>query len=464
MEAALLAEVRGMFAAGKFAEAGPRLEPAASAGDGEAMHYLGIVRCEAGHREEGRELIEASIAVLPGRADFEYHLGNALDAEGRVEEAAAAYRRALELRPNYPQAMMNLGIALQTLGKPDEAAEVLKALVAIAPRSPSAHLNLGRMHYLARRDEEAVPLLRRAAELDNKAMTLAFLSKPLDRLDRKEERDQVRDQAMAIAPPEAAVWLGLAQMFAEDGPRAAACLRRVLELDPGNEEAAFLVAAAEGKDPPAPPPSYVASLFDSYATHFDAHLVDKLDYQAPQLVRAAIERQLGPGGDGPVPPLDILDAGCGTGLAAPLLKPWARRLVGVDLSTKMVQQASLKKIYDALAVEELGAFLRRSPLAYDLIAAVDVLVYIGDLRAVFAAAAAALRPGGLFAFSVETRDIESFTLLSSHRYAHGVAYLQALLEPSGFSELENNLAILRKEGAQPVFGQVVLWQKTAGGQ
>ena len=28
--------------------------------------------------------------------------------------------------------------------------------------------------------------------------------------------------------------------------------------------------------------------------------------------------------------LDVLDAGCGTGLCGPLLAPYARRLVGVD--------------------------------------------------------------------------------------------------------------------------------------
>ena len=35
----------------------------------------------------------------------------------------------------------------------------------------------------------------------------------------------------------------------------------------------------------------------------------------------------------------ILDAGCGTGLCGPLLRPLAARLVGVDLSEKMVELA-----------------------------------------------------------------------------------------------------------------------------
>ena len=37
--------------------------------------------------------------------------------------------------------------------------------------------------------------------------------------------------------------------------------------------------------------------------------------------------------------LEIVDAGCGTGLLAPHLRPYARRLVGVDLSPKMLEKA-----------------------------------------------------------------------------------------------------------------------------
>ena len=38
--------------------------------------------------------------------------------------------------------------------------------------------------------------------------------------------------------------------------------------------------------------------------------------------------------------LDVLDAGCGTGLCGPLLAPYARRLAGVDLSGGMLAQAA----------------------------------------------------------------------------------------------------------------------------
>ena len=51
--------------------------------------------------------------------------------------------------------------------------------------------------------------------------------------------------------------------------------------------------------------------------------------------------------------LDVLDAGCGTGLCGVLVAPFARRLVGVDLSDGMLAHAGDKNIYHALIRAEL---------------------------------------------------------------------------------------------------------------
>jgi predicted TPR repeat methyltransferase len=458
-----MAGVKGLFREGRFGEAEGVLRGvlAREAGHAEAVHFLGICLREGGNAAEGNGLMEKSLALAPGRADFHYDWGNALDADGRVEEAAAAYRRALELRPQYPQAMMNLGVALQALKQDAEAAEVLRGLVAIAPRSPSAHFNLGRVQHAMKQDEEAVVNLRRAAELDKKPRTLALLSQALHRLGRAEERDAVRDEAMAIAPEDAELLLEIGQMFSDDERRSTRCFERVLALDPANEEANFFKQAASGgQGPAALPRKYVAGLFDRYADTFDEHLVEKLQYRAPQEVHAAVLRHVGPAGAGPVPPVDILDVGCGTGLAGVLFKPLAKRLAGVDLSDKMVKQAEKRRIYDDLAVGDLVEYLRAATGRFDVALAVDVLVYIGDLEEVFAATATTVRPGGLFAFSVETSDdVETFALLSSHRYAHGEGYLRTLAEKHGFRVLEATQVVLRSEGGQPVWGHVVVLKR-----
>lgn len=63
----------------------------------------------------------------------------------------------------------------------------------------------------------------------------------------------------------------------------------------------------------------------------------------------------------------ILDAGCGTGLCGPLLRPFASHLTGVDLSPRMVEKAHDRGSYDTLEVTELSAFMATLFMAYDVI-------------------------------------------------------------------------------------------------
>ena len=82
----------------------------------------------------------------------------------------------------------------------------------------------------------------------------------------------------------------------------------------------------------------------------------------------------------PLKRLDVLDAGCGTGLCGPLVAPYARRLVGVDLSEGMLVHAKEKNVYHALMKAELTDYLHDNSEAFDLIVSADTLVYFGDLR------------------------------------------------------------------------------------
>ena len=117
-----------------------------------------------------------------------------------------------------------------------------------------------------------------------------------------------------------------------------------LAEEPDNPIARHMIAACSGRDVPArASDAFIETTFDSFAGSFEAKLA-KLSYRAPALVAAMLA-----GTDAEASKtLDVLDAGCGTGLCGPLIAPYARRLVGVDLSARMLAQAQAKNVYDEL--------------------------------------------------------------------------------------------------------------------
>ena len=178
-----------------------------------------------------------------------------------------------------------------------------------------------------------------------------------------------------------------------------------------------------------------------------------LAYRTPGLVQAALARHVA------VTNLDTVDLGCGTGLCAPCLRPLSRSLAGVDLSPRMLEQARATALYDELACADIEAFLAARREAFDLVVAADVLVYFGDLDALFAQVRAALRPGGWFCFSTESLEagaLGDFVLLPSNRYAHTLPYLQRLAAHHGFALVEAERAAVRSENGMDVIGNLLV--------
>ena len=189
----------------------------------------------------------------------------------------------------------------------------------------------------------------------------------------------------------------------------------------------------------------MADLFDAYADQFETHLTENLRYDVPRLLRAAVGEAAG----AEEKSWAVLDMGCGTGLCGALFRDLAGRLIGADISPRMIEKA-----------RERG---ERGNL--DLALSADVFVYAGALGDVFAGCAAALRAGGLFAFSIESLEGEGFTLLPTGRFAHSRAYIEALAAESGFavsrcdaigvrrdktgSHIPGHLYVLRRLGKAP---------------
>ncbi len=255
---------------------------------------------------------------------------------------------------------------------------------------------------------------------------------------------ELLEQALERAPdwPPALFALGEARAKLGDAAGAAEALRASLAADPADAlgAAGRLALLGEGEPPHDLPRAYVARLFDDYAQRFDRHLLEELAYRGPALIAAAIDAAA-PGRRF----VRALDLGCGTGLAGAALRARVERLEGVDLSPAMLAKARERGLYDALEAAEIVDHLRRFGAAFDLIVAADALVYCGDLQPVFAAAAAALAPGGLFAFTLETFAGEGYRLDETMRFAHAPAYVEASAAAAALSPLIVAAASSRRE-------------------
>jgi predicted TPR repeat methyltransferase len=288
----------------------------------------------------------------------------------------------------------------------------------------------------------------------------------LRRLRRLEEAVECLKTAISLKPDHDQAYekLGMILYRAGKTREMAELYADWVKYNPNNPTARHMYAAAAGEAvPDRASDEYVRTTFDGFADTFDENL-QELGYRAPQLLAEALERHLGPvtAGGG----LEILDAGAGTGLCGPLLRARARRLVGVDLSTGMLDKARARRVYDELVAAELGAYLRSQAAAFDVVLSADTLVYFGALEDVLAAAAGSLRPGGLLAFTVE-RWIDggaaaTFTMGPHGRYVHTETYVAAALAAAGLLKREVAPEVLRSELGNEVQGMVVVAQRPGG--
>ncbi|MEW6486453.1 MAG: tetratricopeptide repeat protein [Thermodesulfobacteriota bacterium] len=386
-----------------------------------AMHFLGVLRHQLGYDEEGLSLIRRALQVDPSYADAHCNLGNVLKQLGRFEEAQGCYRHVIRLEPRHAGAHNNLGVVLKVQGRLEEAEAAYRRAIALHPDHADAHHNLGNVLKRQGRLAESLGAYRRAIALNPRHA-------------------------------DARKFLGLALRAAGRVEEAVAVFRDWASCEPENPVARHLFAACAGGDaPPRASDAYVATVFDRLADSFDEHLAD-LEYHAPALVAEAVRRAA----PGPAGALDVLDAGCGTGLCGAFLRPYARSLSGVDLSPGMLARARRLSVYDELFQAELTGFLGEILARYDLIVSADTLCYFGDLEAVFAAAQRALRPGGLLVFTVE-RQAEAgpgFRLEPHGRYTHGETYVCRALSEAGLVVESAEGAVLRKEAGEPVEGLV----------
>ena len=390
----------------------------------DALHLLGVLKAQQGDFESAHELIWQAIAANPEEAMFHNNLANVCAERGRFDQAEVLYVKAIELDGGRLDAMSNLGLLLAKTGRPEDAEKLLLRVVELAPANPDWRQNLANLYYKMGRESDAVQQCHDGLVIAPRSKSLrALLVMAYTSMNLKEKAEEV--------------------------------LRAWLKAEPDDAYARHHLAACTGMDTPErADDAYVTGVFDGFARSFDAKLAD-LSYQAPALVQAEVKRLTG----APAKTMDVLDAGCGTGLCGLLLEPFARQLTGVDLSEGMLRKAASRQIYDPLIQGELVAFLASRPNSYELVVSADTLCYFGRLEAFADAARKALRSHGWLVFTLEAlldkADSQDYVLQGHGRFCHSARYVVQTIGEAGMTDVQTQPVVLRNEGGKPVNGWLV---------
>ena len=407
-----------------------------------------------------------------------YNLASAYRDNGFLEQSAITYQRALEVDDQHPDIHYNLGILYHRLNFLEESILSFEETLTFEPEHFPSIYNIGAICFKCDLYAKSLEYYKRAHSIDPDDIDCCFnLGLTYSQMGRYEEAASCYEQLLIKTPDDATLHnaLGTAYRHLAEYEKAIACHQKALGFQPdfgnaltnlaivfqivGNtrdaiicfekaidlgydvESAEYMIAALTGSDISSPPRSYVEKLFDSYADNFDKSLVRGLGYNVPAKLYALHESLC----QATTRYTQVIDLGCGTGLAGEQFRDVAETLTGVDLSSKMIGRSEKKGIYNYLFHDDIVDFLKRTAITYDLVLAADVMVYIGELELFFSAVADALSPKGLFLFSVEEHNGEGYLLRQSGRYAYNRKYIEKMAAKHGFLVESAWSTNLRKE-------------------
>lgn len=429
-----------------------------------------------------KQHLHQALRLNPHYAEGYNNLGRLLYKQRLFKDAIPHFEKALRLHPDYFEAHYNLAHALSQLNQFNQALYHYQAAVALQPEHAGARNNLGLIFFEAENYDQAKIHLEKAAELEPLEISCRlFLGQTYIALGKTQEAKNLyefllsKDNQLSEAHHNLAVLL----LWEKDNLGALTHFKKALQYQPSNETAAHMVQALSGESQSnAPTLGYVRDLFDQYADYYNPHVKEKLQYQAPYLLRDAIGRYL----KEKLRAGRVLDLGCGTGLCGIYFRDLARELIGVDISPKMIEKAKkLIDAYDELIVQDILEYLGCSTLEaggrgclhtsektidaekqFNLILASDVLVYFGDLDSLFRGISRHLTLDGHFLFTTEIlhSSQKQYLLQQTGRFAHHDNYIQTLSEQHAFNIVFSETVVLRKQEGCDINGMLYIVKKS----
>ena len=419
-----------------------------------------------------------------------------LISEVKLQEAASILNQARTQIPQDPRVYMMAGLMTEKSGNLEGALKLMHVGISIAPQWGPGYIELAQLHARHGKTSEAIEMAENALRLDSRARVILegasnvghltghteFAIKNLRKalsLYPNDEKIQVQlatslhtkrswhdallvwNDVVAAYPISSSALTGRMYTHLALGDMEAALLdaQALLALDPENDLYQYYAARASGATPDRQPPELSRTIFDAGAQTFDQQLVNKLHYQLPQQVAQQIRKKH------PSLKIRVLDLGCGTGLLAKHLGKVQGSFVGVDISIKMLEQARRLNVYDRLLESDLQEVLCNTASEdYDVITALEVLLYTGNPELMIQESARLLKVGGMLVLSCEEAQEQGpdFVLSSlTERYQHKLSYMEGLCRSAGFPSVQTRRTILRKDHGEDIHGFVITAQKAS---
>ncbi len=413
--------------------------------DALSLYFLADEHYRTGEYDLAAEYAAQAAANAPTDAEIKILSGLICLAQENTAEARICFQKALALDPRSVPALVNLANLETAAGEYETAEKHYKRALELSPQNLDAHINYADMLYRQKRLPEALEEYRTAVVIDPGIPEISNnLGVILKDIGEYEEALGLFFNAFNQRPETGEFSVNIAEtltlLHGQEPETAVKIAQNWRRQAPDNAFAVHICAALQGKLENENNQIYVEKLFDNFADNYEL-VLQKLDYGVVRSLRNFT---------GPVEGT-LVDLGCGTGLAGLAYQAAGTRLVGVDISEKMLAQARKKGIYKELIKADIVSWLLQKPQA-DAFVAADVFNYIGRLESVIGAAA----PVKL-AFSTEDdHSVDTCRLTPSGRFAHNPEYVEKLLQKAGYHRIERQSSVLRTENGQPVKG--TLWK------
>jgi len=413
-----------------------------------AHFNLGLLLLKNNQLDAAKKQFKNVLALHPDHIEATFYLGVLLLESNQLALAENAFDDVLANDGEHVQALTNLGVIALKRDQGQLAIDYFTKALGFDNQHQDARNNLAAtfihhdrfenalMHYdvLLQQEPHNIEYLYNAGVAQ---MALGHLQEAIDHF---ETILALQNNHFATLNNLAAIQIRLG-----DRQQAVTLLERALAAHPTDEASQFMLHALTGQEKnPKASPAYVSNLFNNYALYYDQHLQGSLSYTLPQHIGRLLHRLKCNNID------YAIDLGCGTGLCGSILRELSNKLIGIDISPKMLAQATNKGLYDKLIEAELVNFLDYNTQSYQLAVAADVLPYLGELDTFFAAIRRRLSDKGLFIFSHEISETNPWTLQESARFSHHPDYIKTLCNQHGLKIIEQERVTARHQNQQPL--------------